>query len=63
MPHTVRPPVCAKNPAARPQKVRNDGAVNSGSKQASNASNDGGKVRISNADAPLMTASSATRSP
>ena len=35
MPHTVRFPVWATNPQARPQKVRNDGAVNSGPKAAS----------------------------
>ncbi len=34
MPHTVLLPVWAKNPQARPQKVRNDGAVNSGPKTA-----------------------------
>jgi hypothetical protein len=30
MPHTLRFPAWAKNPQARPQKARNDGAVNNG---------------------------------
>ena len=32
MPHTVRFPGWARNPQARPQNVRNDGAVNNGAK-------------------------------
>jgi len=35
MPHTVRRPACVRNPQARPQNVRNDGAVNSGAKDMS----------------------------
>jgi hypothetical protein len=35
MPHTVRFPVCARNPLASMVKVRKDGAVNNGVKQAS----------------------------
>jgi hypothetical protein len=35
MPHTAPVPVCAKNPQARTQKVRNDGAVNNGPNKAS----------------------------
>ena len=35
IPHTVRFPVCVRNPQARPQNVRNDGAVNSGASTAS----------------------------
>ena len=34
IPHTVRLPVCARNPQARPQNVRNDGAVNNGANTA-----------------------------
>ena len=45
MPHTVRRPVWAKNPAARAQNVRNVGTVKHGSNVASNAISDGGKVR------------------
>jgi hypothetical protein len=45
MPHTVRLPVGAKNPAASAQNMRNDGTVNNGSKQASNAISGGGKAR------------------
>ncbi len=42
MPHTVRFPVCAKNPQARPQNVRNDGAVNNGAKPVSSVISDAG---------------------
>ena len=35
IPHTVRPPACARNPQASPQNVRNDGTVNNGANQAS----------------------------
>ena len=38
MPHTVRFPVCARKPQARPQTVRSDGAVNNGAKDESNPS-------------------------
>jgi len=41
MPHTVLRPGWAKNPQARPQKVRNDGAVNSGLKTASRLASEG----------------------
>ena len=44
IPHTVRRPGWARNPAARPQKVRNDGAVNEGRKETSSVISDGGKV-------------------
>ena len=42
MPHTVRLPVWAKNPQARPQNVRNDGAVNNGAKDVSNPMREAG---------------------
>ena len=42
MPHTVRLPVCARKPQARPQNVRNDGAVNNGAKDVSNPIRDAG---------------------
>jgi len=35
MPHTVLLPAWDRNPQARPQKVRNDGAVDNGANQAS----------------------------
>jgi len=35
IPHTVRFPGCARNPQARPQNVRNDGAVNDSESTAS----------------------------
>ena len=37
MPHTVRLPVCPRNPQASAQNVRNDGAVKHGAKTASSA--------------------------
>ena len=42
IPHTVRFPVCARKPQARPQNVRNDGAVNNGARPASSAIRDAG---------------------
>jgi hypothetical protein len=42
MPHTVPLPVWAKNPQARPQKVRYDGAVNNGPKTASRLASETG---------------------
>ena len=42
MPHTVRFPGWARKPQARPQNVRNDGAVNNGEKQASSVIRDAG---------------------
>ena len=42
MPHTVRLPVWARNPQARPQNVRNDGAVNSELKTASSPASEAG---------------------
>jgi hypothetical protein len=45
MPHTVRRPVWAKNPAPSAQNVRNVGTVKQGSNVASNAISDGGKVK------------------
>jgi hypothetical protein len=42
MPHTVRLPVWARKPLASAQKVRNDGAVNSGRKQASSSISEAG---------------------
>jgi hypothetical protein len=42
IPHTVRFPVCARNPQARPQNVRNDGAVNNGARPASSVLSDAG---------------------
>ena len=48
MPHTVRLPVCARNPQASMVKVRKDGAVNNGAKQASTlASEPGGDSVVS----------------
>ncbi len=46
MPHTVLLPVWAKNPQARPQKVRNDGAVNSGPKTASKLASETGSGSV-----------------
>ena len=37
-PYTVRFPVCARNPQARPQNVRNDGAVNNGADRPAESS-------------------------
>jgi hypothetical protein len=42
MPHTVRFPGWARKPHARPQNVRNDGAVNSGAKETSSVITDAG---------------------
>ena len=42
MPHTVRYPGWARNPQARPQNVRNDGAVNNGARPASSVISDAG---------------------
>jgi hypothetical protein len=42
MPHTVLLPVWARNPQARPPKVRNDGAVNNGANQASRLASQAG---------------------
>ena len=42
IPQTVRLPLWARNPQARPQNVRNDGAVNSGVKAASSVISDAG---------------------
>ena len=44
IPHTVRRPVCAQNPQASAQNVRNDGAVKHGWNQASSTSSEAGKV-------------------
>jgi hypothetical protein len=46
MPHTVLRPGWAKNPQARPQKVRNDGAVNSGPKTASRLASETGSGSV-----------------
>jgi hypothetical protein len=46
MPHIVLLPVWAKNPQARPQKVRNDGAVNSGPKTASKLASEAGSGSV-----------------
>jgi hypothetical protein len=42
IPHTVRFPVCARNPQASMVKVRKDGAVNNGAKQASTLASEPG---------------------
>ena len=42
IPHTVRFPGWARNPQARPQNVRNDGAVNNGARPASSVISDAG---------------------
>ena len=42
IPHTVRFPVCARNPQASIVNVRNDGAVNSGANQASRLASEAG---------------------
>jgi hypothetical protein len=42
MPHTVRFPGWARNPQARPQNARNDGAVNNGARPASSVISDAG---------------------
>lgn len=42
MPHTVRLPVWARNPQARPQNVRKDGAVNSGANDPSSVISEAG---------------------
>ena len=42
IPHTVRFPAWDKNPQARPQKVRNDGAVNNGPNTASRLASEAG---------------------
>ena len=49
MPHTVLRPVCARNPQARPQNVRNDGAVNNGPKTASRLARETGSGSITSA--------------
>ena len=46
MPHTVRFPVWARNPQTRPQKVRNDGVVNSGPKTASRLASEPGSGSV-----------------
>jgi hypothetical protein len=46
MPHTVLLPVWARNPQARPQKVRNDGAVNSGPKTANRLASEAGSGSV-----------------
>src|SRR5258706_15496902 len=46
MPHTVRLPVWARNPAASAQNVRNDGAVNNGRKQTSRAISEAGSCTV-----------------
>jgi hypothetical protein len=46
MPHTVLLPVWAKNPQARPQNVRNDGAVNSGPNTASRLASEAGSGSV-----------------
>jgi len=46
-------PAWAKNPLARAQKVRYDGAVKQGWKQASSVISDGGKVRSGSISATL----------
>jgi hypothetical protein len=46
MPHTVLLPAWAKNPQARPQKVRNDGAANSGPKTASRLASEPGSGSV-----------------
>ena len=46
MPHTVRFPVCARNPQAMPEKVRNDGAVNRGPKTASRPASEAGSGSV-----------------
>jgi hypothetical protein len=43
---TVLLPVWAKNPQARPQKVRKDGAVNSGPKTASRLASEAGSGSV-----------------
>ncbi len=49
IPHTVRFPVCARNPQARPQNVRNDGAVNNGARPASSVISDAGTGSVASA--------------
>ena len=44
IPHTVRFPVWAKKLQARPQNVRNDGAVNSGAEDVSSLISETGRV-------------------
>jgi len=51
MPHTVRFPVCARNPQASAVKVRNDGAVNNGPNTASKLASEAG----SGSDVPGST--------
>src|SRR5512135_691058 len=46
IPHTVLLPVWARNPQARPQKVRNDGAVNSGPNTASRPASEPGSGSV-----------------
>ena len=46
MPHTVRLPVWARNPAVSAQNVRNDGAVNNGWKEASSAVSEAGSGTV-----------------
>src|SRR5258708_40299500 len=46
MPHTVRRPVWAKNPAASAQNVRNDGAVNNGRKDTSSPISEAGSDTV-----------------
>ena len=49
IPHTVRFPVCARKPQARPQNVRNDGAVNNGARPASSVISDAGTGSVASA--------------
>jgi dihydrofolate reductase len=46
MPHTVLLPVWVRNPQARPQKVRNDGAVYNGPKTASKLASEAGSGSV-----------------
>jgi len=46
MPHTVRFPVCARNPQASIVKVRKDGAVNNEAKQASTLASEPGSGSV-----------------
>ncbi len=46
IPHTVRFPGWARKPQASPQKVRNDGAVNSGAREESSVISDAGTCSV-----------------
>jgi len=56
MPHTVLLPVWDRNPQARPQKVRNDGAVNNGANQASRLASEAGTGSVTSPASPGILA-------